>query len=1371
MLTLSEYLAKLQPDTIIQGTVFNEPVQVITVIQMGDKLKLFGTGIKTKQTHDPILTLEQLATLKFAPEQELFDGQARNFRFAIEAMRLALAYEYDPYFSLSIAKVDPLPHQLEAVYDYFLKLPRIRFLLADDPGAGKTIMAGLLIKELKIRGLIKRILIVTPANLSFQWQRELSDRFREDFKVIKGDILRANYGSNPWQEHNQVITSVSWVSRIEDANKSLLQTEWDLVIVDEAHKMSAYGSGDKVKKTQAYKLGEALSERTDHLLLATATPHKGDPENFNLFLKLLDADVYGDISSLEEAMRRNEAPFYLRRVKEALVSFPDPQTGETRSLFTKRIVQTAGFELSGAEWDFYNSLTTFVQEQSMRAAADETLKGRALGFTMAMLQRRLASSVRAAQRTLERMKHSREKILADPVGYRQRKIDQRIPDDFEDLTEDERNEILTLLEESVASVDPEALQAEIADLSRLLQEAAELAQQGDESQSKLLKLKEIITDKGVFGDPTMRLLIFTEHKDTLDYLVEKLTEWGLNVTQIYGGMETGNRNTPGTRLYAERDFRENCQIMVATEAAGEGINLQFCWLMINYDIPWNPVRLEQRMGRIHRYGQEKDCLIFNFVAVNTREGEVLNRLFDRIAQIELDLDPGLTGKVFNVLGDIFPSNQLESWIREMYTNSLTDQAIKDRIVERVDSQRMQEIINSTLEGLAKRSLNLAAITKNATEAKEQRLVPEVIEDFFTQAGSLVGVTSTAVKGAAHIYKVGKVPRPLWLIGDELAERFGRLDHEYGQIVFDKDILTKNPTLEWVTPGHPLFETVREAVSQHVADDLQKGAIFYDVKADKAARLDVFTAAIRDGRGKVIERRLFVVQVGLDGSLTLQSPQLFLDLVPTTDAPPLPQVTGLPAANQTEQFLINGVLEELLQQVIISRTQELNLIERHLNLSLNALIDHAQLKYADLLTKQNNNVSEGGLEGRLVVADEKLMDLNNRMDKRRAELAQERQCTLYDLRLIGRAWVLPHPEQTLTELGANAKIEQIAIQTVIIYEEARGCQVESVEAENRGYDLISLQPHPHDPNTIAQTRRIEVKGRTGEGTVILSPNEYQMARKLGADYWLYVVFHCETDTPQLEIINDPAKLIWQTMPQLDHYQLQANVIKGEAERQRKQQPSVIELALQQVLAESKEQFGEYNILVEGVTDKLYLELAAQRYLEAQGVDLLEGGRVRIVVGEGTKNLASVFGMLQKLGGLGIKYVVILDGDGPGRAAASALEKFGAQKKTHYFQLERADYKDKGGTMWDVEIEDMLPYALIKSFIDQYPDAVEQQFMQRVEGQSVHKVVIQGKPMTQPDGQIHDYKQLLTDHVRQQATLEDLTKLVGLLQQARKCMKLK
>src|SRR6266540_5729559 len=444
----------LKPNHIVRGAIFPEPVKILTTIPIGDAIKLIGEGIETGRVHQPILTAEQIATLEISPDKDPFDGDPAKFRLGIEAMRLGLAYEYDPYFALSIARVDPLPHQREAVYDYFLRLPRIRFLLADDPGAGKTIMAGLLLKELKARGLIRRTLIVTPANLTFQWQRELADKFRERFDIIRGDVLRANYGQNPWQERDQVITSVSWVSLIEDARESLLRSRWDLVIVDEAHKMSAPGED---RKTYAYRLGESLSRMTDHYLLMTATPHKGDQDHFRRFLALLDADVYGSIKSLQHAMREHEAPFYLRRTKEALVTFPHSDTGKVHKLFTKREVRTAAFDLDGDELDFYDELTRYVEDQSMAAASDESARGRAVGFTMALLQRRMASSVYAVRRSLERMRDRRDKILEDPEAYRREQIERRMPEDFDDLTEEEQQRIVGQLEAEVLSADPAVL--------------------------------------------------------------------------------------------------------------------------------------------------------------------------------------------------------------------------------------------------------------------------------------------------------------------------------------------------------------------------------------------------------------------------------------------------------------------------------------------------------------------------------------------------------------------------------------------------------------------------------------------------------------------------------------------------------------------------------------------------------------------------------------------------------------------------------------------------------------------------------------------------------------------------------------------------
>lgn len=1133
-------IGELKPNIIVRGPIFPEPVQVIVVIPIGDSVKLIGKGLKSGRVHEPILDADQLAKLVATPEKEPFDGDSHKFRLGIEAMRLSLAYEYDPYFTLSIARVDPLPHQLEAVYDYFLKLPRIRFLLADDPGAGKTIMAGLLIKELKIRGLVKRVLIITPANLSFQWQREMKDKFRESFEVVRGDVLRANYGTNPWQEKNQVVTSISWVSRIEDAKESLLRSHWDLIIVDEAHKMSAYSVD---KKTLAYQLGESLREMTDHFLLMTATPHKGDPANFCLFLELLDRDVYGDVKSLEEAMRRHEAPFYLRRVKEALVTFPDAETGAVSMLFTKRIVQTSEFQIDDDEWDFYDALTRYVEDQSIKAAADDSARGRALGFTMAMLQRRFSSSMYAVRKSLERMKDKRERILADPVAYRQEQIARRLPEDFDDLPDDEQQDILAQLEGIVASVDPAALREEILQLTRLIDLAKGLETR--EIESKLVKLKEVLTEHGIFADPKMKLLIFTEHKDTLDYLVGKLREWRLTVTQIHGGMKIGDRDTPGTRIYAEREFREDCQVLVATEAAGEGINLQFCWFMINYDIPWNPVRLEQRMGRIHRYGQEKNCLIFNFVTTNTREGRVLQKLFERIRRIEEDLDPQRTGMIFNVLGDVFPANLLERLLRDMYAHNQTEESIKNRIIEDVDTDRFRRITHSTLEGLAKRELNLSSIVGKSAEAKERRLVPEVIEDFFTQAAPLAGILPKEVVKGKHIYRVGRVPRNLWQIGEQLEPRFGRLGREYRQVVFDKRLLSDDPTVEWVTPGHPLFESVREDVFEQVQDDLKRGSVFYNLHCKDPVRLDAFSAAVRDGRGNVLHQRLFAVETGMDGTMAIRQPTVFLDLALAPPGQVVPDDQMLPARELVEHALVEKALAPFLEEVTVQRAKEIQTISRHMEISLNELIHRQNLRMAELLEAQAAGDTSQPVAANIKITEDRLFELTGRLEKRRMELEQERHCTVADIHHVGRAWVLPHPERTspsIAPMVRDEEIERIAIEAAIAYEKARGWEAVSVEKENRGFDLISRRPHPEDPQTAIEVRFIEVKGRVSVGEIALTTNEYKTAERLRRDYWLYAVFNCGL-SPEVHVVQDPVRLGWEPLVKIEHYHVDAQKILG------------------------------------------------------------------------------------------------------------------------------------------------------------------------------------------------------------------------------------
>jgi hypothetical protein len=470
----------------------------------------------------------------------------------------------------------------------------------------------------------------------------------------------------------------------------------------------------------------------------------------------------------------------------------------------------------------------------------------------------------------------------------------------------------------------------------------------------------------------------------------------------------------------------------------------------------------------------------------------------------------------------------------------------------------------------------------------------------------------------------------------------------------------------------------------------------------------------------------------------------------------------------EHFLMERALRPLLGEVSQQRAKEVETISRHIEISLNAIIDRVQLQASELLQQKEAGSTEPGIEGRLKQFEDRLDELYGRLEQRRLELLQERQCTVADIQLHGRAWVLPHPDRSAPGVAPMVRdddVERIAVEAVIAYEQARGWEVVSVELEDKGFDLISRRFHPEDAQTAVGLRFIEVKGRAEVGDVALSSNEYRTAQRLGKEYWLYVVYNCAT-TPEIYLINNPASLPWEPLGQINHYYVDSEAILSEARRQSSPQTSKFEQAFREVWDSRLAEWGEYNILVEGASDKAYLELAAQRYQAAHGLDLLEGGAVRIVAGAGTKRFAPYFGMLQSLEERGIKFVVMLDGDEAGAVAAEAMARFKAQKNRHYFQLERKDYKDKGGKSWEVEIEDLLAFRLIDAFVTQYPDAVEARFQMG----PVTKIVINGKPVER-EGQTYDFKMMLADYVRQQATVDDLAMLVALLKKARQCMGLK
>ena len=433
-----------------------------------------------------------------------------------------------------------------------------------------------------------------------------------------------------------------------------------------------------------------------------------------------------------------------------------------------------------------------------------------------------------------------------------------------------------------------------------------------------------------------------------------------------------------------------------------------------------------------------------------------------------------------------------------------------------------------MEGLAKKELNLSAIVGKSVEARERRLVPEVIEDFFIQAAPISGITPKPVARDGHIYRVGKVPRPLLPIGERQEPRFGRLGRDYPKIVFDKSFLVTDPTLEWVTPGHPLFEVVREDVSERVSDHLKRGAIFFDLQRSEPARLDVFAASIKDGQGNNLHRRIFVIETETSGTMILRQPTIFLDgLVPAPGGTVAPDDDHLPDRAAVEQFLLERALQPFLGEVAKERERQNATIRRHVEISLNTLIDRQQRQLADFLNRQIEGQTIQGLDGLISQAESHLDRLNERLERRLRELEKERHCTIADITHLGRAWVLPHPERTsptFAPMVQDAEIEKIAIRHVIAYEESRGWQVESVESENRGFDLISRRSHPEDPKTFIEVRFIEVKGRAGVGEIALTANEYKTAQRLKNDYWLYTVFNCSGE-PMLHTIQDPARLGW------------------------------------------------------------------------------------------------------------------------------------------------------------------------------------------------------------------------------------------------------
>jgi superfamily II DNA or RNA helicase len=1121
----------LREGQILTGSLFSEPMRVETVRANGPDTWVAGlVGTQSERFRKVTLTRSDLEHLTILDARQTYDGDGRVLRLGLQAYSLGIAYEFDPYFGLSISRVDPLPHQLEAVYDYLLKLARVRFLLADDAGAGKTIMAGLLIRELELRGLAERILIVCPANLSFQWQRELKEKFDAKFLVLKGGDIRDQFGVNQWLEQKKIITSLDLAKR-KEILPGLRQVHWDLVIVDEAHRMSA---ADESHKSLRYKLGELLRDTSDHLLLLTATPHKGDPENFSLFLQLLDADAYADIRSIRQAMERRRAPFYLRRTKEAMVYFPERQPDGTwvaRRIFTKRIPHTVTFELDGDEFELYRDVTRFVKQQSAKAAAQgDDPRARAVGFLMSLYQRRLASSTYAMRHSLE----NRARRLEDGLKRAQELArlappDLPDPEELEEMEEAERERLEEQLEAVTLAANARQIQEEIQELKALADQAQRVENSG--AEAKLSKLKELLQQEGFFDHPDKRLLIFTEFKDTLDYLVERLKSWGFRVGAIHGGMKPGSRDEPGTRLFAEQQFREGAiQVLVATEAAGEGINLQVCNILFNYDIPWNPNRLEQRMGRIHRYGQRNDCLIFNFVATNTIEGRVLQRLLEKLQEIRDALDDDA---VFNVVGEVLPSAHVERVLRDYYAGRLGEADLEEKLLRNVDEREFRRICQNALEGLASKKLNLEMLIERRARAQERRVVPETIARFIREAAEFVPLTLKTLPRLPHTFEPGRTPLVLRRYESDSTWKLPPLAAKYPRCSTDRET-AETHNLEWVTPGHPLFEAIRRHAYEKALPVFGKGATFYSLQHDAPARIDFYRARVVDGLGQVIHERLFAVEISNDGKPSLCEPNMLGNFTPAAPPETLPVVATLP---ESSAWLYEHALVPFLEETRKDRLTEVERISAHVELSLTELLQRADEEIGR--AQEAVDRGEQGAEGRLAQAEARHAELLQRRERRRKELAQQRSLTLQGVERMASVLVLPHPEREAPEvsrLQPNPETEATAMRVVMEYERSQGRQVYDVHEKNLGYDLTSL-----DLNS-GELRLIEVKGLAeATGPILLTPNERRVAEDRRDCYWLYVVTHCATEPQLQDPIKDPARFDWHEVTKVAHYYLSVDAL--------------------------------------------------------------------------------------------------------------------------------------------------------------------------------------------------------------------------------------
>jgi SNF2 family DNA or RNA helicase len=1126
---------------------FNEPVVVEAVREIMGGYEL-QVRLPDGSLDEAILSLSEAALFAEQtggePEAKIVD--ARKISLLVESARIRLAYAHDRQFAVSMSGIRTLPHQIEAVYLKMLPQPRLRFLLADDPGAGKTIMAGLLLKELKLREAIERILILCPAPLTIQWQDELLRWFNESFDIIFSAVDQQQL-VNPWQKSSQVISSIDYAKQ-EDVRERVWQQRWDLIIIDEAHKCSAYtkhysGRADEVDKTKRYQLAERLAQNCDHLLMLTATPHHGDDDRFGHFIRLIDPDVFPEphkVGPKAQEIRKDilklgpDCPWSLRRLKEDLKDL------QGRRLFPDRHAQTVTFKLNSGEYDLYKAVTAYINEFLPQATGH---KKQSMALARTVIQRRLASSTRAIFESIKRRLEKQRKLLDDlellsPVQRTRRlaQIQGRLVD--QELEEDDLDDAArdALVDEFTAATELDQLRLEIAGLRELQERARQVKDQA--ADSKLAALNECLT-KSEFSelkDGRGKLIIFTEHRDTLYHLKEHLEAWGYSTCEIHGGMN------PHQRKEAQEKFRTASQICVATEAAGEGINLQFCHLMINYDLPWNPTRLEQRLGRIHRIGQERDVYVFNFVASESEEGQpiiegrILQRLLSKLEQIRLVL----ADRVFDVIGEVLSLNDinLPEMLREVaYDPRRLDEYLEQ--IERIDPLKLKAYEEATGIALATANVDFSNFQRSNVEIEERRLMPRYVEQHFLDSAREIGLKIES--RADGLVRLPHVPADLRSDRLQAIRRLGKPEASYRKLTFQKEHLEMDQHLDAILlgPGHPLYAAVDEKLGGQLAPYLGQTGVFVDPQAEFPHFLHFFEMTIRgqDSKGEaqvlygevVAIREELSIPAGQNEKFTLVPADCLIDLSPHPEPPAeIPLIDPKLASD----FLKTSYQMERREQCQQEREHFASVCREYLEKSFAVRIRAAQDRVMDLHLREQMAPEMALARQR---AENDLADLEQLKKERLAGLARLTIARHGPVKYLASAFVLPSAASGEAAWLALAqeedpatqrKIELAAEEIVVRYESARGWEYQKVGHLKIGFDIRSLalaDPQTGYRDPLQGVRRIEVKGRKRGKPVRLTTNEWFKATQLGDSYWLYVVWDpLENQEAEPICIQNPAK---------------------------------------------------------------------------------------------------------------------------------------------------------------------------------------------------------------------------------------------------------